>query len=716
MRIRHSVLLASAAAILVPCAAQAQDQADTAVSAEDNGDIIVTAQRRSESLQDTPLAITALTGGDLAENGVTTAADLQSQVPALQIAPQVFGNLQIFLRGVGSTANTPSGDPAIAFHMDGVYVARTTSTASLLFDIERIEVVKGPQGTLYGRNATGGSVNVITKKPDFSGVSGYGAVELGNLNLVKTEGAINVPLSNTLAARVSFATARRDGYMRAQDALAGTQGNDRADLDDAAVRAHLLWEPSSRFNMMLTGDYAHQGGAGGGEQLLPLTTGDPYVINASQDIWRDNSFANAKLEANYEFDFATLTYIGGYRYSNTDKKYEYPLSGNPGYLNFENAGWSHELRLGGETGPVNWVAGLYHFDEETSDNDLRLQITPTLWQHVMGSSYTATSSAVFGQATVSVTDALRLTGGLRYTDDKKTSLQTTQIELEDGTVVVVTAQDDTSGKWNKLNWKAGVEYDVTPDSMFYGSIGTAYKAGGNYGGTAPNDYGPENLTAYEVGLKNRFGRGVTLNLAAYWYDYTDLQITSLDSDNGTLRTVTRNAGSATIKGAEAEFAWNTYGFGKFDGSVAYTDAKYDHFVLPYGDSFTNYGSDTQTAVDYSGQRLALTPKWSFNVGYEYTFDVLGGSLKARAQTHYESGKNLDFHNFAVNYQKAYTKTDLSATYEPDNADWSLQLYVRNLEDEAVRTTSIPPIAANPIYAQAYYAPPRLYGARFQVNF
>jgi iron complex outermembrane receptor protein len=734
MTVRLSLFAASSLLALCPVVAMAAEApvqtspaapaapADAAAPAVP-GDIVVTAQRRNESLQKTPLAISAFTGSTLAARGVISAAGLQAQVPGLVIAPQVWGNLQIFLRGVGSTANTQQGDPAIAFNVDGVYVARTNSTSGVLFDLERIEVLKGPQGTLYGRNATGGAVNVITVKPTFDRLKGYETVDFGNYGSIQTEGALNVPLSDTLAARVSYKTARHDGYLKAVAGPLGTVGNDRQDQDDAAARAEVLWKPTEKLSLLASADVSHQGGAGGGEVLLPNNTGNPWTTKVTQKVAQDNHFANGSLTGDYDLGFAKLTYVGAFRYSHVNRSYEYPLTNNPGYINTVNREWTHELRLGGTTGRLTWLVGGYLFRERTmgggpNGQSLRLQLTSTLWQAGYVNPFTSTSEAEFGQATYALTDKLRITGGIRHTHDHKWQTGQTQLQTAAGSTISVSSLDNSDGQWSATNWKAGMEYDVAPHSMFYFNASTAYKAGGSFGGTAPNLYDPEHLTAYEVGLKNRFfDNRLTLNLAAYKYDYTNLQVTSLQVDsNGTTRTVTLNAGTANIKGIEAEAAYVSQNYGKFDASLAYTDARYGTFTLPYGDSYTNYGLTTHNAVSYSGNAMPLTAKWSFNLGYEYSHPFAKGTLTGRAQTHYESGKFMDFHDYSVDYQKAYTKTDLTLTYQPDAWRWSLQAYVRNLENRAVLGTAIPPQGGSPAYAQAFYLAPRTYGARLTYTF
>ena len=675
----------------------------------DSGEVVtVTATRRATALQRTPLAITALSGSELSARGVGSLKDLSVQVPGLQIAPQIFGNLQVFLRGVGSTSNMETGDPAIAFHMDGVYVSRTTSTAGLMFDTQRVEVVKGPQGTLYGRNATGGSINVITNKPVFD-YEGAASVEFGNYNQLTTSGMVNIPINDVLAARLSFQTSKHDGYIKIDKQDLGVSGNDRMDQDDYGARLHVLYKPNDKFSLLVTGDVAHQGGAGGGDMLIPLITGDAYKVNGKQVITRDNSFSDVSLEANYDLEWAQLTYIYGNRFSSLDRKYEYPYSNYPGYYVAKDRTNSHELRLTGQLGRLNWITGLFYFDEDMNSH-LRIQVADPTWIYYPAVA-TSNSKAAFAQGTYDVTDKFRVTGGLRYTKDEKDAHMKTIFQTVDGTPTRVSVDVYPDGEWSSTDWKVGAEYDINPTSMAYMNIGTAYKAGGYFAAPSPNTYDPENLTAYEIGLKNKFfDNSLTLNLAAYYYDYTDLQITSLDLRDGAYTTITRNAASAEIKGIEAEFAYISDNYGKFDGSLAWTDAKYGDLKLPYGDQWVT-GS-----ADYSDTRMALAPEWSINLGYQYSWDFKAGSLTGRVQTHYESAKDMDYHHFAATHQDSFTKTDLTLTYEPNDANWTIQGYVRNLEDDAVLVTAIPPNGASSAYAQATFAPPRLYGVKVSAKF
>lgn len=237
----RNLLLASAATAAVSLhapVAMAQEAAGVKLD-----EVVVTAQRRSENLQKTPLTVSAVTGDKLESQGIKTVVDLSAQVPALQISSSGSGAAVVFLRGIGSTNTTEVGDPAVAYHIDGIYIARSTSVGALFYDIDRVEVLRGPQGTLYGRNATAGAINVITKQPKFD-YEGSGSVDVGNYGALTTSGMFNEPISDTLAVRAAFQQSRHDGYVKAINKGPGTGGNDRYDQDDKSARIQLLWKPS----------------------------------------------------------------------------------------------------------------------------------------------------------------------------------------------------------------------------------------------------------------------------------------------------------------------------------------------------------------------------------------------------------------------------------------------------------------------------------------
>ncbi len=732
---RRSLVLAmgcALGALVAPNGALAQQAApDSSASEGDAGDaIIVTAQRRAEVVQDVPLAITALGGDALEEEGVRDISNLSDLAPSLSITNN-GGTPQVFMRGIGSTNTNANGDAAVAVHIDGVYLARANSLNAQFYDLARVEVVRGPQGTLYGRNATAGAINIITNQPRFT-FEGAAAVEYGNYNTLVTSGMVNAPVSDTIAVRAAFQTVRHDGYLRTAEAP-GVTGNDRNDQDDVSARLQVLFEPTERLRITARGDFTHLGGAGTALNAYPLPTGDPYESTAKLNVSRNNRIFGGSLELNYDFDFATLTYLGGYRELQLDITSENLTPGNnrPNYINNRQKSSSHELRLAGDLARLDWVVGAYLFDEKNID-DVDIGLANGTFLTIFQNPIKANSFALFGQATYELTDALRVTAGLRYTEDEKSNRGGTFITTPQGDVILQIAVNRADADWTSTDWKVGLEYDIGPDSLVYAQVATAYKAGGYFDGPAPNTYDPEEIVAYEIGSKNTFLNGdLVFNLSAFYNDYSDLQVSAVETIAGEAALVTRNAGTATIYGMELETRLRVAENGGFSFVGSWLHARYDDFVLEQGDPFVNnpgnanvercytadYSQPAPRRADFSGCALARTPEWSFTTGYTHNFDLSNGAaIEAQVQTRFESGKDLEFHGFASNYQDSFTKTDLSLTYVAPEA-WRLQVYVRNLEDEAVKTVSNSNAqTGDSSIGTADYAPPRQYGVRLSATF
>jgi iron complex outermembrane receptor protein len=729
----RTMLLASAAVAAVGLYAPNVYAQQTEQAAQLD-EVVVTAQRRSENLQKTPLTISAVTGEKLESQGIKTVVDLANQVPALQITSSGAGAAQIFLRGIGSTNTTEVGDPAVAYHIDGIYIARSTSVGALFYDIDRVEVLRGPQGTLYGRNATAGAINVITKQPKFD-YEANGSVDVGNYGALTTSGMVNIPVSDTVAVRAAFQQSRHDGYVVALNKGPGTGGNDRYDQDDKSARVQLLWKPTDVLSVRLTTDYLHQGGAGGGDGTYGTTrvTGDPWTCNCSTNLYRNNKFFSAGGEVNWDLGFANLTYLTGYNFSRLDRSGENASTGAPNFFKGKDHTWSHELRLGGKTGDLTWVTGLYRFTED-NNVDFRVFLATNSYLSFIQPEVTAKSWAAFGQGTYAVTDRLRLTGGLRYTEDQKGRNGGTYLTNAAGAITSTVVLNQADATWHALNWKVGADFDLTPDSMLYANAATGYKAGGYFDGVGANTYEPEKITSYEAGVKNRFlDNRLQLNASAFLYDYKDFQVSAVGVIAGQNATVTLNADKAKVYGLEFETNLVITENDRLDATLGWLHAEYTDFVLPLGDAFANNNANATVAAcytanfaaaaprstDFSGCRMARTPEWTLNVGYQHTWALASGAkLTGRISSHYETGKNLEYHGFAQNKQDAFTKTDLNLTYASSDDRWTLQGYVRNLEDEDVRTASSPNattgLATNG--NAEFYAPPRTYGLRLGVTF
>jgi iron complex outermembrane receptor protein len=616
-------------------------------------EITITAQRREESLQKSSLAIEVLDDKTLREAGIRQITDIGAAAPGVQIGTGGAA-AQVYIRGVGDYGANASTNPAIAFNLDGVYTARTQAIAGTFFDLARLEVLKGPQGTLYGRNASGGAINLVPNQPVLSEFGGYAEVSAQNYGGVAAEAAINLPLGNTVAARVSGQVAHRDGYLSD-----GT--ND--DVHQSA-RVQLLWKPSGRFDVRLWGAYSHVGGKGNGFALYdpasvfaPVTSNlDPWTSIASSygnaiyaganaalsqpppvgrgpsptgswldpidstKLFQDMDFTSTHAEINWHMDWATLTAIPAYQsaamayrafpalsYSTTDDLGESEAS----YAS------SLEIRLSNNTDDLKWVLGGYYYDENQQvhsliDNGFIQRLS------VVGQSSTQ-SYAGFGQATKSIARALRVIAGLRYTHESKDS-DLARYNFAPSTGCYFGGAPNTPTKClfdtptgqvtdSAVNYRGGFELDLADDNMLFVTVATGFKAGGiSQANVQP--YRPEELTAYTLGSRNRFlGQSLQVNAEVFYYDYKDHQefIVAVD-DVGKVGAFVVNAGNAKSYGASLDATWVPTKADKLRGALEYVHAKYDSFVYHQPTATIPPGSvGCASAIDPSKGFVTLAP-------------------------------------------------------------------------------------------------------------
>lgn len=676
--------------------------------------------------------------------GVTEARDLNQLVPGLQIG-QGGTATQIFIRGVGDESVSLYNNPGVAFNVDGVYVARPEAVGLNFYDVQRVEVLKGPQGTLYGRNASGGAINLITNKPDFSGLSGYGTFEGGNYGLKHVTGAINVPLSDTVAVRGAFDVVDRGGYL--------TDGTD--DDKQEAGRIHVLWQPNDRVSLLTTIDYAHRHGKGPGYVATPAPAGsspylgstDPVAVNylATQaplgaaiafgappldrygvqggetllPPFVDNTGWDIATKLNYDMGWATLTVLPSYR-DFVDNERSYP--GFRSEQDFHSREFTSEVRLGKDTKRLKWVAGLYYFLEEENGYALIDQGVPQLTNATYPSNV-ARSYAAYGQVTYSVLKDLRLIAGLRYTiDDRRfrgASRTSSFLAPANPTPFV------GSRKFHSLTWKGGFEYDVTPENMLYFTASTGYKAGGINQEVAPNGYMPEKLTAYELGMRNRFlDNRLQVNLELFKWDYANHQEGVITFDNsGSPNFLTVNAGNASIQGASVDVVAKVTPDDTFRGYIEYDDLHYDSFLLDEAAFTVHPGLSTGCpvgpsakgaaflAVNCAGFQLARAPAWTGSASWEHDFHIANGAdLSARASANLISARwgAVDFTKSERLPQTVVGNFDL--TYMPGSGHWSVTGYVHNISDERVASAAILQ-KFQPTQGYFNVDPPRTYGAR-----
>jgi iron complex outermembrane recepter protein len=742
-----SVLAIMAATPALGQAAPAADAKPAATAPVGIQEIVVTAQRRSENLQKAALAVSAVNGSQLVKADITETGNLTKLVPSLVVQPSGGGsNVNFYLRGVGTVGTNAFSENAISFNVDGVYIGRPTGAAGVFYDVQRVEVLRGPQGTLYGRNATGGAVTVIPNRPELDRVSADVAVEYGNYDSKKANAAVNLPLGSNLALRVAGQVVDRNGYL--------SDGYD--DEKGQAARAELLFKPSSAFSLLVTGDYYHQGGKGNGSVLLPyvdpsdkrLGGSDPAEIAAlekqvplaatglvskpADNGYVDSTFYGFSATAEIDLGFGTVTLIPAWRKSKPD--YVSYLPGFYSYVDEDTDQTSVELRLASKADrSLRYVVGAYYFrqtQDATNVFDLGLLSTAVFYPHLV-----TNSKAVFGQATYDLSGRLRLVGGLRYTSEDKSQdtpfANETITNRNPALVVAVGSRTD-----NGVTWKAGFEFDAAPRSLVYANVATGFKAGGFYQSLGTNSYAPEHITAWTVGTKNRFlGNRLQLNAEAFYWKYTDQQINYI----GPIQTapgvygqasLTANVGTSRMYGTEVEAQFMPTRDDLMSADIQYLNAKYTSFdylaisttgaAPAVGCAYTANTSLTVTAptklynVNCSGMPAINAPKWTVNLAYEHTFHLDDYKLMPGVRSRIESSRYLKPDFLAMERQGADTIEDVYLTLEAPDGKWTLTGFVNNVGNATVLSTvTLKPIA-NVLYAGL--RPPRTYGVRAAVKF
>lgn len=763
--------------VAFPTMAQAQDAPGaggatgerTKDAADEQGlaEIVVTAQRRSENLQRVAVPVTAVTGDALANAGITETANLSKLVPSLVVQP-TGGTTSFFLRGVGTASQNSFSENAIAFNYNGVYIGRPTAPAGVFYDLERVEVVKGPQGTLYGRNATGGAINVLPRKAQIGRFLAEGLLEYGNYDSKKAFGAVNLPIGDSVALRLAGQIVDRDGYL--------SDGYD--DERGEAARASLLIRPSPDWSMTLVGDYYHQHGKGQGAVLLssaaftapPLKDriglADPRanaiiagysatvfappfcggfggfvrsgcVSTARSDGYLDNRFYGLSAQVEGDMGFATLTVLPAYRKSKVDLETYVP--GFLGKLQEDTDQMSLEVRLtSNDTGRLRYVLGTFFFNEQQEATNFFRQGTISTTR--FAPDIDTQSLAAFGQLTFAVTDTLRLIGGGRYTKEDKDQRTAAAsgglpgpIEPMLGTPVTGTLT------FEKFTWKAGVELDAGPASLLYANVATGFKSGGFFVASPPdNTYAPEELTAYTIGTKNRFlGNKLQVNLEAFYWKYLNQQITfvgGVPTGGGVFAqgSVTTNAGRSHMYGAELDLRFAPGRLDQFFVNVQYLRGTYDSLQTA---NFSPTGSPVPTGctvtrtraanpgingalffdIDCSGKPTANSPEWAANIGYERTVELGGDrSLLLGARTNLETSRFLNTNYRPEETQGGFMMSDLYATLRGPADRWSITGFVNNVENRAVLARAgTRPILNFPV---GTLRPPRTYGVRVGFGF
>ena len=628
-------------------------------TAPDTGiaDIIVTASRMGETrLQDTPLAVSAIGGDTLATRGITDVQDLKAYVPSLQVS-DLSGFTQLYIRGVGSNIVFVGSDPSTTIHVDGVYMARPLSYFNDFLDVERIEVLRGPQGTLYGRNSVGGTINVISRKPTEE-FTGEVQAQYGTYDTYGLKAWVSGPLGQSgIRASLAADISGHDAYRKNV-----ATGNDVEDGRSRGVRGQVL-VPVGAGELIVRGDWSRQSGALGQYPKLLRPTGVPLDDSVLGDYKKVSmDLDNHTVTKNYGgsadlslplADNVTLHSLTAYRefrgriVSDADSSSISMLRTTIGGIRQHQ--FSQELTIDARFGPVHFVGGGYYF-RERNDEPLTLNIIPFGISRIQRPVVTAESYAFFGQADIELTETLSIVAGLRWTKESK------RFQLDDYYTFSVDADPDVAARGPELvgvpgfsdrymvdvrrkadafTPKIGINFRPRDGVLLYASATRGFKSGGFDIGTtnavdAAAGYGPEYLWSYEVGAKtDLLGGKLRANLNAFLYDYTDLQVQNYVQTGLTFGAVTQNAATARVKGVELELmAKPVRGLDLF-ANVSYLDARYRKYPSAFVTQFGNF--------DAGGKRMNNAPKWSATFGGAYTFDLgQGGSITAGVDAHVQS--------------------------------------------------------------------------------
>ena len=659
-------------------------------------EIIVTAQKRSENQQNVPIAISALTGTQLARSGVTNVTDIKVTIPSLNVTNSA-GYLSMSLRGIGSNGIGPGVENPIALYIDGVYYGSPASSLMALNNVERIEVLKGPQGTLFGRNATGGLVQVITKTPG-DVTTGDFNISYGNLKTVTGNAYISGPLANNLAMDLAVsATSMGDGFGKSL-----TTGDDVYKLNhDVAVRSKIVFTPSHATKLTLIGDYSDHRDSYLTNVVAPGTISgfEPAAGPAPSLGWNTNDDLTPKttvkaggVSLRWDQEVANLNFMSltAYREARLGTLFDYDGgAGSVEYIDLvqRDDQFSQELQLSApKTNGLTWLVGAYYYLAHSdyspfviTANDALAPdgVTPFPTRVTVRNRQSTESIAGYAQATYEIAADTNITLGGRYTSEKRAAYNgSTQLAIPDGPVFLTIPADDRSKRFNKFTYRVSLDHRFSPEVLGYLSYNRGFKSGGfNVPLPGTDPYRPETLDAYEAGLKmDLFDRTVRFNIAGFYYDYKDVQIQQLNQ--GTIQII--NGAKARDYGVDADLTVQATDTLRLVGGFSWISPKFRSFPQcfvssPVGGIPSSFGS-------CAGNQMPLAAKFTGNVGAAYHVNVGSGVLDATTNLYYSSGFYPESDN--VIKQGAYELLNASLKYTFPNG-LSIGAYGKNLTNSRV---------------------------------
>lgn len=697
-------------------------------------EIVVTARKREESIQDTPLSISAYSSNDLHALQVDNLSQISDATPGLMFdkGAAISGSpvaSSIFIRGIGQTDFTLVTDPGVGVYLDGVYIARSVGGVLDALDFEQVEVLRGPQGTLFGKNTIGGAIDIKSRLPDEE-FGGHIEVKTGTDDRIDVKGTVNLPVSEWLRGRISFADLNQDGYV--------TNLNTDQDLSDTnatSVRFMFLAEPTDRLTMQLSGDYTNRDEQSQSSRLIAYNPGSgvpafaivppafacngtyltvsalncttPYVTSSAEDLSSDMEMWGIALTAKYDFESFSIKSITGYR--KFDTRFARDADNSPSIIittfdDMDHEQVSQEFQFSGTSldNKLDWLLGLYYFQEDGYNRNV---VPLSVFTVDSGGRVDNDQIAIFGQATYEFIDNWKLTFGTRYTEETKrfepypqaivyngftsVALANSNGELtlggpvplpdaygnplRDGGPLLPNRGEAFSEKFDDISIMATLDYQVTDNLLVYVSYSEGFKSGGFSQRVfpalpAPIPFGPEEVSVVEGGWKlSGLDNRLRLNGSVFYSEYDDIQVTAIVGVGPS----TANAANGEVLGFEAELSTLPFDNFRIDANVSYMDAE-----------FTQVDANAVAAGVIAEDSIFVnTPEWSWFVSPSYTIPVGFGDLTFRGDFSWRDEVYNNALNSETIKQDELYLVNASLNFVSADKKWTATFSGRNLTDE-----------------------------------
>jgi iron complex outermembrane receptor protein len=716
-------LTTSAAVLLWTGAAQAQDAAPQTTDDQDAtslGEVVVTAERRTTNLQETAVAATVLSGESLDDRGVFSLEQLQFVAPSTTV--QNFGQGNYFnVRGIGKSEPTTAIGVGVTTYRDGVPAFPGYFQTEPYYDIGSVELLRGPQGTFAGTNATGGAVFITSRNPDFSGVNGYVMGQIGNYDHLKFQGAVNVPLTDNLAARFAVNSEQRSSFHDITGAYSGSPG----EVDMNSVRASVLWTPTDALRVLVKADY-NSLDFGGYPADPSRATNDPFEITANGPHSGKDETARVSLNVSYVLDNGiTLRSITGYQ--DGISEFSTDLDGtsalnNTFYDRVEEEVWSQEFNIvSPDNQRLTWLLGAFW-----QHDDVVFPVTTfpqgayhvgfpegVIDYYIFGETPKETR-AVFGQISYDVSDRLQIQLGARWSESTSTNDDVYTTYPAFGLILF----QDSEVTAEKTTGKLSINYKVDDNNFVYGFVATGFKMGGlnapNFY-VPPRDFGPEDVIDYEIGWKSTMFDGrVRTQLGAYYMVYEGFQVAIGDPEYPLFSSIMNVEDETVLMGIEGSAQirvddWTVDVGAAVSNSELGTFYAADPRLTRTGVCDANTGPTSANCQNLSGNRQSYAPELTFNIGVQYDFHLPNGAVLSPRMDYAHIGESYTtiFNNEALGDElEARNLVNLLLSYKTD--DWTLAAYALNATDQ----TYIASINAGLRYA----GPPRQFGVNLTRTF